>query len=110
MKTIIAGGRDYTFTEDDRDRLDAIRSQITEVVSGGSSGADFWGERWAFGLSIPVRIMEADWQSYGKGAGPIRNEAMAKYAEACVLFPGGKGTADMAARAKNHNLKIYDYR
>jgi len=108
MKTIIAGGRDYVLTENDRIRLDHL--PITEVVSGGAKGADQGGEFWARLNGIPISSKKPDWTKHGRAAGPIRNEEMAKYAEACVLFPGGKGTADMAARAKKHNLKIYDYR
>ena len=108
MKTIIAGGRDYEFTPDDC--LNLHRLSITEVVSGGATGADRCAELFAETNGIPIKLFPADWTKHGRAAGPIRNEEMAKYAEACVLFPGGKGTADMAARAKKHNLKIYDYR
>lgn len=42
MKLIIAGGRSYRFTMDDLARLHDLRMtrNITEVVSGGASGAD----------------------------------------------------------------------
>lgn len=35
---------------------------------------------------------------------------MAEYAEAVVLFPGGKGTDNMYETAIKHNLVIYDFR
>ena len=40
--------------------------------------------------------------------GPRRNSAMAAYAEACVLFPGGKGTADMKAKALAKGLRVIE--
>ena len=119
MKLIIAGGRNYVFNREDTARLDAI-TDITEVVSGGSGwkdritgdlyGADLHGERYANRKGIPVKSFPADWKKYGKVAGPKRNKEMADYADAVVLFPGGRGTASMYSMAKITGLKIYDYR
>lgn len=109
MKLIIAGGRDYQMTEPDFSKLDAIDG-ISEVVSGGASGADAWGERWAESRDIPVTIFRADWKKYGKSAGPRRNLEMAQYAHALALFPGGNGTEDMFQNAQILRLKIHDFR
>lgn len=110
MKLIIAGGRDYKFTQADIIDLDAIHSSrvIEEVVSGGATGADAEGERWATSRKIPVRRFPANWKAYGRSAGPIRNQEMAEYADAVALFPGGKGTADMRNRAIENWLEIFD--
>lgn len=109
MKTIIAGGRGYLFTQKDIEWLDQIhaRHTITEVVSGGASGADSCGEDWAKSNSIPVKVFRADWKTHGKAAGPIRNKQMAEYAEACILFPGGMGTESMRELALQNELVIY---
>lgn len=108
MKTVIAGGRDYQLTAEDYARLD--RLPITEVVSGGARGADTCGEMWATRTGKPVRRFPADWDKYGKSAGMIRNGEMAAYAEAVVLFPGGRGTDNMFQTAVRRGLVIYDYR
>lgn len=110
MKTIIAGGRDYFFTDEDETKLDNLRSQISEVVSGGAKGADSCGERWARENDIPIKMFPADWKKYDKAAGPIRNEQMARYADAVILFPGGSGTKNMYETAKRYGLKIWDFR
>lgn len=114
MKLIIAGGRDYQFDEEDEFILNAIlgsgNRRITEVVSGGAKGADRGGELWAKHWNIPIKRFPADWDKHGKKAGPIRNEEMAKYADAVILFPGGRGTANMLVNAIKHDLKIYDLR
>jgi predicted Rossmann-fold nucleotide-binding protein len=34
---------------------------------------------------------------------------MAQYADALILFPGGRGTADMKARAVKHGLNIVEW-
>jgi hypothetical protein len=109
MKLIIAGGRNYKFADADIARLDAIREEITEVVSGGATGADREGERWAEKHEIPVKVFPADWERHGKSAGPRRNREMAAYADAVVLFPGGRGTINMMIEAQMANLKIYDW-
>lgn len=121
MILIIAGGRDYQFTDSDYARLDAIHEehQVTMVISGGATGADACGERWAKDNEIELRVFKADWKKHGKAAGPIRNERMADVAGAymkfgstkagCALFPGGRGTADMMNKAKQQGLTIFDY-
>lgn len=109
MKLIIAGGRDYSLTSSDIEKLNAIPN-VTEVVSGGASGADYDGERWARSRHLPIERFEADWRGLGKKAGPIRNAQMAAYADAVALFPGGKGTVSMFNEAIKAGIKIYDFR
>lgn len=112
MKLIIAGGRDYIFKPDDPLKLDLLHDEIkiTEVVSGGARGADTRGEEWASSLDIPIKRFPAEWNKYGMRAGFMRNAEMAQYADAVVLFPGGKGTDHMYNVAKSYKLKIYDWR
>jgi len=110
MKTIIAGGRDYLLTDEDIQKLDKIKSEITEVVSGAAKGVDACGELWGRQNNLPIKMFPADWKSYGKRAGYLRNKQMAKYADACVLFQGGKGTEMMFDLATQYGLKIYDFR
>ncbi len=128
MITIIAGGRDYFFTDVDAARLDGLRLTlpITRVSTGLAPGADTGGECWAISRGIPVDPYPAAWgdisapgaivrtrrngTKYNARAGLDRNERMAAASDACVLFPGGVGTADMARRAKLHGLRIIDWR
>jgi hypothetical protein len=110
MKTIIAGGRyyresDYAFSL--LDEYNDALGGITEVVSGGAPGADAIGEEWATKNGIPIKKFEALWHQ-GKGAGPIRNQKMARYAEALILFPGGPGSKNMLRNARKRNLIIID--
>jgi len=117
MKLIIAGGRNYRLTPADYDRLAVLRDAcdragdpITEVVSGCSVGVDTAGEDWAKRREIPVNPFPANWKKFGDSAGPRRNEEMAKYADAVVLFPGGKGTESMFHEAKKAGIRIFDWR
>ena len=105
MKTIVAGTRSYNFTHEDLKILSAI--DITEVVSGCAPGADREGEKWARMNSIPVKQFPADW-SLGLSAGPIRNKAMAEYADRLVAFWDGKspGTRNMIEQARRLGLDV----
>lgn len=97
MKVIIAGTRsvkDYGLV------VQAVQRSgydITEVVSGCATGVDWLGEQWARANGIPVKEMPADWNTYGKSAGPQRNRAMAEYADAAVIIWDGesRGTRNM---------------
>lgn len=112
MKLIIAGGRNYSMTDYDRSKLDGLHAEspITEVVSGGATGADAGGERWAESHGIPIKIFLPDWKAHGKSAGPMRNREMARYADAAVLFPGGAGTNSMRLEAHLAAILIFDWR
>lgn len=116
VKVIIAGGRDYHFTKEDKEWLDHIDAEyeITEVVHGGATGADTCGKYWAESRNISTvcfPVSKQDWITIGPGAGPLRNKRMAQYIASgmngmCILFPGGKGTTNMHNQAVKHGLRI----
>jgi|AntRauTorckE6833_2_1112554.scaffolds.fasta_scaffold00137_38 hypothetical protein len=113
-KIIIAGGR--TFNNWDY-LVDCVNSTEPpdpfQVVSGGAKGADALGERYAVDNNYPIKKFPADWNKYGKGAGPIRNEQMADYADGLIAFwdQKSRGTAHMisTAKAKGLEVKIFTY-
>lgn len=111
MKIIIAGGRNYVPQR--KHRIEIIKiitsNKVREIVSGGCiTGADVFGECFAFFIGNPIKYFFADWNRHGKAAGPIRNEQMAKYADGCILLPGGKGTANMKMNAVKYGLKVWE--
>lgn len=109
MKTIIAGSRSITDSGQVDNAIAASGFHITEVVCGGAQGVDELGNQWASAHKLPVTTFLADWDKHGKRAGPLRNEAMAQYAEAAIIVWDGisRGTADMIVRAKRHQLKLF---
>lgn len=68
------------------------------------------GEQWAKSESITVKEFPADWDTYGRPAGQIRNRAMAKYADALILIWDGvsRGSAGMLRYAKELGLEIFE--
>ena len=92
MKVIIAGGRtfnDYDLLCKFCNKALSLQTEI-EIVSGTANGADKLGEKYANENGYSIKQFPADWDKYGKSAGYIRNEEMAKYADALIAFWDGK--------------------
>lgn len=115
MNLIIAGSRGFN----DYAELDRVlrelgvydkRKSVT-IISGGARGADTLGQQWASEHDIPVIIMPARWDLYGKSAGYRRNVEMAKQAtHALVCWDGqSKGSQHMIDIAKDRGLKLYTF-
>lgn len=108
MKVIIAGSRTFTDYKALTEHCDHLLSNQydIEIVSGTAQGADKLGERYAKEKGYPVKKFPANWDELGKKAGYIRNEQMAKYADALIAFWDGKskGTKHMIELAKKYNL------
>ncbi len=115
MKTIIAGGREFTDGEYLTDSLLELPWVISEVVSGTCRGADRTGESWATKQDINIKRFPAKWNPdpdntkvVDRGAGFKRNVEMARYAEGLVAFWDGKsvGTKHMIDEAIKRSLYI----
>ena len=111
FKVIVAGGRDFNNYELLKNKLDILLSNISDeiiIVSGKARGADSLGERYALEKGYRIAEFPAQWDKFGKRAGYIRNEEMARYSDACVCFWDGqsKGTKHMIDLSKKYNLKL----
>lgn len=108
---IVCGGRDFK----DYLTLATYMNQFlpvrpTHIVTGGCRGADALAQKWAQVAGIPFSTYSADWDRYGKAAGPKRNQAMIDdcHPDLVVAFPGGRGTVDMVRRAKAEGVKVLE--
>jgi len=113
-RVIIAGSRDFCDYEVLRDRCEdvlAITMAMGNViiVSGHAKGVDQLGERFACENCLQSFVIPAEWEKYGRAAGPIRNKKMAEYADALIAFWDGKsnGTKSMIKLALAKGLKLY---
>lgn len=108
-KVIIAGGRDFDDYDFLEKSIDELNIEIGEVVSGKAPGVDTLGEKYAESKGISVKEFPADWSSFGRAAGPIRNKQMAEYADVLVAFwdQKSKGTKSMINLALKNGLKVY---
>lgn len=111
MKTIIAGMRDFCNYPT---LLDAVKDcpwRISSVISGGATGVDSLGERYANEFGLPLRVFPVtreQWNEFGKKAGPMRNRQMAENAEALLAIWDGKskGTKNMIETAQAKGLPV----
>lgn len=113
-KVIIAGSRDIEWYNIERLMENAQAnlgfSHISEVVSGCAPGIDTLGIKWAEERNIPVKRFPADWERYGRVAGPMRNRQMAEYVGqsgylVCVWDGKSRGTRNMIEEAKRVGIK-----
>ncbi len=111
MKTIIAGSRTITDLAIIDKAVQASGFVITELVEGGAKGVDALAKVWAEENGLPITEFKADWKIYGRGAGPVRNQKMAEYADALIAVWDGesRGTKNMISLAKKLNLKCFIY-
>lgn len=112
-RIVVAGSRDYSNYKDAKNYIDfcisRIRKEYTLIfVSGDCKGADTLGERYAIENGFELEKYIADWQKYGRAAGPKRNKQMAIIADYVICFWDGrsKGTKSLIYFAKQFNKPI----
>ena len=109
---LIAGSRNFNDYDTAKDFIDLciinVEGQLT-FISGGCRGADALGERYALEHDIPLMHFPAEWDKYGKAAGPIRNEKMGELCDILICFWDGesRGTAYVIDFCKKKNKKIF---
>ena len=119
MKIIISGGRHFNNVALLWRTLDELHGSVpggiqllvegaSDDVTGPYVGADYWAHEWALARQVPALRRRAEWKKHGKAAGPIRNgEMLTRYLpDRLVAFPGGRGTADMMAKAERAGIFI----
>lgn len=113
MKTAVIGSRTFDNYEQLKTILDNLGDKPTEIISGGAKGADALAERYAQENDLPLTIHLANWQEYGKAAGPIRNQQIIEDCDQVVAMWDGlsKGTQHSIkiAKAKGKSTKVVMY-
>lgn len=110
---LVCGGRDFDDWEFMRTKLKVLLQTdwMFILVHGDARGADTMAKRWGEAVEIIVEDYPADWETYGKKAGPIRNQEMLDSGiDGVVAFTGGRGTADMVDRATAAGVPVWDLR
>jgi hypothetical protein len=81
----------------------------TLVIHGGAKGADTMAGEVAFELGFAVKVYYAQWETFGRKAGPIRNQQMLTEGEPTEVLAfdlGTPGTADMIRRSRKAGLRV----
>jgi hypothetical protein len=115
MNLGIVGYRKYTdyeeFQEVLKKRVDVLKKQLGElasIITGDATGADAMARRYAAENNIPLVVKVADWQKYGNGAGPKRNQLIIDECTGLIAFLSlkSKGTYDSIARARKKGIPV----
>ena len=113
IRVAVTGGRKYHDERRVCDVLNEIHAErpISTLMHGGQSGADEAAAFWALTLKeVPCVItFPALWKTDGgKAAGPRRNRRMLTEGkpDLVVAFPGGKGTANCVAIARELGIEV----
>lgn len=108
LRVIVCGSRNWTDREQIANRLFDLPPGSL-IVHGNAKGADRIAGQEAEKLGHYVEPWDALWNLWGKRAGPIRNEAMAKAgADLCIAFWDGKsrGTQHMVDMAEKYGIPL----
>lgn len=99
---LVCGGRAYADAACVEKVLDELHHDrpLTLLVHGAATGADTLAAAWATRRQVKQR----------PAAGPLRNAAMLEETrpELVVAFPGGRGTADLVARARAAGVPVLE--
>lgn len=85
-----------------------------EIISGCATGADSVAIDWGVVNWCKIHEFPADWEKYGRAAGPIRNQQMLDEGkpDAVLAFhndlTNSRGTADMLARARKAKIPLIE--
>jgi hypothetical protein len=116
MRILVTGSRTWLDTETLTRVLTAYYKDGVEFLVGDARGADAMTKALCAERGWPCREYRADWQRWGKYAGPRRNREMLDEEPVLVLAfrVGGeasRGTTDcvMEARRRGINTIVYDW-
>jgi hypothetical protein len=86
------------------------------MINGCAKGVDTICLKWANERGVPVERFPADWDKFGKGAGPVRNKQMLKRlletkSSAVFAFSNGsiansKGTKNMIHQCTQAGIEV----
>lgn len=120
LKVLVTGDRHWANPTAIERELKKLRGDVT-IIHGKARGADSFADTIGNGLGYTVRGYKADWDKYGKAAGPIRNQYMLDKEHFIATIDGhsidlvlafhkdltkSKGTKDMVQRAKKAGIKV----
>lgn len=109
MKIAIVGSRHYTNYKAFSRHVRALLDPDDEIVTGDARGVDEMTRRLAAEQGLPLTVFRADWDAYGRAAGPRRNAEIVAAADAVWAFPerGSRGTRITMAMAARRGIAVH---
>jgi len=121
MKVLVCGDRHWKVGSIVKDKILALIPEDSglllelTVIHGDARGADRWADYVCKKYGINVVAFPADWEQYGRAAGPIRNRLMLDQKPDLVMafhdnILQSKGTQDtvMEALRRRITVKLYN--
>jgi hypothetical protein len=114
-RIIVTGSRHWSNQEWVEEVLSSFIDEgedVTIVHGDCPSGADRFASIWCDVYDIKQERHPADWATYGRSAGPRRNQHMvALGADLVLAFPvlGSRGSWDCMRRAEKAGIKVYNF-
>ena len=110
MKAVVTGDRHWT----DEAAIERVfeREKVTHVIEGECQGLDLLARKVCERKNIPFSPFQAEWEKYGRLAGPLRNANMLDQNPDVVLafhddlYGKSKGTRDCALRAMERGFTV----
>jgi hypothetical protein len=114
MRVLVCGDRNWT----DEAAIARVLFNLpadTVLIHGAARGADSIAGRVGERLGFEVLKFPADWEKFGRAAGPIRNQQMLDEGKPDLVIAfhpnlaASKGTKDMVKKARKHGIKVIEY-
>ncbi len=111
MRVLCCGDRNWTSYEIVRRELEKLNNN-TIIIEGCAIGADSISGYVARTLNYPILEFPADWNKYGRAAGPIRNKQMLVEGKPDLVLAfhndieNSKGTKNMVDIARKTGVKV----
>jgi hypothetical protein len=111
MRVLVCGDRNWR-------NIEAIRRELaffplgTVIIHGGASGADSLSGVVGREFGFTIRSFPAQWDKYGKAAGPVRNTQMLREGQPDIILAfhenieSSKGTKNMITQARKAALPV----
>jgi hypothetical protein len=109
VTAIVCGGRDFSDSKYLESCLNQCRKWwgLTHIITGEAKGADSLAHHWALKRDLDTDVFHAQWDTYGKGAGMIRNRLMlAQLPQVVIAFKGGVGTENMITITRQARIPV----
>jgi hypothetical protein len=111
MMIVVCGDRFWTDKTAIENRLKCLNQQEDVVITGGCRGVDTITNNIAKKLNLMCVVVDADWNKFGKSAGPIRNRKMLSMNPDLVIafhndIESSKGTKDCITEAKKREIPV----
>lgn len=114
-RVLVCGNRDYDERERIWNTLAAVHGMynIDVLIEGEARGADSHARDWARENDVWVAPFPADWKTYGKAAGPVRNKQMLDEGKPDIVYAftnkplsQSKGTLNMVTQARKAGVRV----